>query len=213
MTYLELVNAVLTRMREETVTSALGSQDPVVALVGGYVNDAKRVVEDAHTWNALRVEEDIPTVAGQEYIALPSTLSSIESVLSHDGNTLSEVPRPWLNKQRKLSSSSGDPMRYAVDGVVAITREKKLGLWPTPDAVNTLSVYGIEIQPDFSIDNDILYVPSKPVIYLALAYALRERGEVGGQTAAEVFGMASQYLSDAIAKDAALDSFDDIWYS
>jgi len=37
---------------------------------------------------------------------------------------------------------------------------------------------------------------------MAYAMALRERGETGGQSAAEQFAIASSALSDAIAVDA-----------
>jgi hypothetical protein len=47
MTYLQLVNKVLTRLREDTVSTV--SQNTYSALVGEFVNDAKRLVEDAWT--------------------------------------------------------------------------------------------------------------------------------------------------------------------
>ena len=59
---------------------------------------------------------------------------------------------------------------------------------------------------------DELLVPEQPVIYLALALASRERGEVGGQTSTDIFGMASNYLKDAIAHDAALNNLEYDWY-
>ena len=56
-----------------------------------------------------------------------------------------------------------------------------------------------------------MLVPGKPVVYTALAMAARERGEVGGQTAAELFALAGTYLSDAIAWDSSLNDLDNIW--
>ena len=47
-----------------------------------------------------------------------------------------------------------------------------------------------------------LSVPSYPVVQLAYGMALRERGETGGQTAAEQFGLANIALADAIQIDA-----------
>ena len=46
-------------------------------------------------------------------------------------------------------------------------------------------------------------MPSQPVIHLAVALLARERGETGGTSTAEYFGIADRYLSDAIAIDAA----------
>lgn len=50
-TYLQLVNDVLVRLRESAVSSV--SQTPYSALVGAFVNDAKREVEDAWQWSML----------------------------------------------------------------------------------------------------------------------------------------------------------------
>jgi hypothetical protein len=48
----------------------------------------------------------------------------------------------------------------------------------------------------------VLKVPYNPVVQLAFAMALRERGETGGQSASEQFAVADTILSDAIAFDA-----------
>ena len=52
MTYLQLVNSVLRRLREDEVTSV--SQNSYSKLIGEFVNDAKRSVEDSYDWTALR---------------------------------------------------------------------------------------------------------------------------------------------------------------
>ena len=52
MTYLEAVNSVLRRLREDEVVSV--SANPYSKLVGELVNDAKRLVEDAWDWSSLR---------------------------------------------------------------------------------------------------------------------------------------------------------------
>ena len=50
-TYLDAVNNVLRRLREPTVTSVTDTD--YSAMIGVFVNDAKRDIEDAHDWNAL----------------------------------------------------------------------------------------------------------------------------------------------------------------
>jgi len=57
-------------------------------------------------------------------------------------------------------------------------------------------------QAELSNDSDKLKVPSNPVVQMAFAMALRERGETGGQSAAEQFAIADSILADAIAFDA-----------
>ena len=51
MTYLELINDVLVRLREPTVSTNL--ETIYSTLIGKFVNDAKRQVEDAYAWNVL----------------------------------------------------------------------------------------------------------------------------------------------------------------
>ena len=51
MNYLDLVNDVLIRLREDEVTAT--TDTPYAKLIGKFVNDAKRTVEDAYQWNAL----------------------------------------------------------------------------------------------------------------------------------------------------------------
>ena len=45
MTYLEAINSVLRRLREDEVSNALESS--YSALIGDFVNDAKRTVENS----------------------------------------------------------------------------------------------------------------------------------------------------------------------
>ncbi len=52
MTYLEIVNKVLKRLREPTVASV--SENSYSSLIGDLVNVAKREIEDAWNWSTLR---------------------------------------------------------------------------------------------------------------------------------------------------------------
>ena len=59
MTYLQLVNSVLRRLREDEVTTV--GQNAYSKLIGEFVNDAKRTVEDAYDWTALRTTITVTT--------------------------------------------------------------------------------------------------------------------------------------------------------
>ena len=61
MTYLETVNSVLLRLRENEVPSV--SNNNYSKLIGEFVNDAKRIVEDSWDWHSLRTTFTITTVA------------------------------------------------------------------------------------------------------------------------------------------------------
>lgn len=70
-TYLQLVNDVLVRLRESPVSTV--SQTPYSAMVGAFVNDAKRECEDAWQWSQL-----------MDYL----TFNCISGISSYETNTM-----------------------------------------------------------------------------------------------------------------------------
>ena len=61
MTYLNLMNNVLRRLREEEVTNV--SATTYSKMVGDFINDAKKLVEESADWSALRSTITISTAA------------------------------------------------------------------------------------------------------------------------------------------------------
>jgi len=61
MTYLEIVNSVLRRLREREVLSV--SESSYSKLIGDFVNDARNEVETAWGWSALRTTLTLTTTA------------------------------------------------------------------------------------------------------------------------------------------------------
>jgi len=214
VTYLEICNKVLRLMREDTVATLQASDDVVVDLVKDFVNDAKRLVEGAHDWNGLVYEWTPPTVVGDPYVGLTGAGKSanISYIYRDDGVALKELPRYKMSALRSQVTPNDSPSYYSINGVDS-NGDVRVLLHPTPSAVSTLTISGYLKQPDLSTDDDELKIPEQPVVYYALAFALRERGEVGGQTAAEVFGMAKEYIGNAIANDVALNQYDYDWYA
>jgi len=213
MTYLEIVNKVLRLMREDTVGSVTAASDVVAELVIDYVNDAKRLVEDAHSWNMLRFEEAFNTIPPSEYVVLTNLgkYARIESIYRANGVALKEANNKYMSYLKANNNNPSDPIYYTVNGTS--NDNIRLKLHPTPDSTEALTVSGFKKQPDLAADADVLLVPAQPVVYYAYALAARERGEVGGQTAAEVLSLAGQYLTDAIANDVALNQYDYDWYT
>ena len=212
MTYLQIVNQVLKRLREDTVADVTGLDDPVAEMVVELINDAKQLVENAHTWNALRDEWSITTAADDALYSLTGAgnYGKIEMVVKDDGTELHEEQLRTIRKRQAASPANNKPKYYAVNGVDG-NYDIQLQLFPKPDAVYNYTVYGFKRQAELSAASDVLLVPAKPVVYTALAMAARERGEVGGQTAAELFSLANVYLSDAIAWDGSLNDQDNVW--
>lgn len=217
MNYTDLVNEVLIRMREDTVDSIGGSRltitdDPVVDIVKLAVNDAKRVVEDSHTWNSLRHDWTFNTVAGTHTYGLEgaAAYATLETVYDSTGSELRNVPLSYIHKKGARQPANNTPMYWAANGSDA-NGDLAIRLFNTPKATLTYTVHGFKRTPELDLDSDKLIVPSKPVIYMAFALASRERGEAGGAQAGELFQMAEQYLKDAIALDCANTDLDNDW--
>lgn len=214
MTYKEYVNNVLVRLREEQVTAVVGSDDNVVNLVAALVNDARRQVASAHTWNAYSTTWIQPTTAGVATIGLTNAgkYATIESVYRPDGNIVHLRSLAEIRKLTAQGNEVGSAYFYSPDGVDN-NNDLSLRLYPTPDAVESLTIYGFEQPQDLVADDDVCLLPQRPVVSLAYAMAAAERGEVGGQPTAELFALAQRDVSDAIALDASLNTLDDVWYS
>jgi hypothetical protein len=212
MTYLEIVNKVLRLMREDTIASVINPDDYVAALVTEFVNDAKRFCEEAHNWNQLRAEWTITTADGTDEYSLTDAgkYAKIEDIYSAT-YALRKVQYRYMTRLKTTNPSSNPPRDWAVSGTDA-SGDVTLKLYPTPNDVYNITVFGFQRQPDLALDDDQLLIPDQPVVYRALALALRERGEVGGQTAAEIFAVAQQHLNDAIARDADMAHLDFIWH-
>ena len=227
MTYLELVNNVLSRLREETIDAAQIDSNPYYRVIGTHVNDAKRQVEEAWQWGGLRDTDYIPLVpnATAQY-ELPESsdrdyvikrIASYPNTSTVDFNNGSD--RLWLRwrnvaqmrqyYQHPDAVPQGRATDFAVVGEAKTTRNKLIQVFPRPEGVVPNVAHWLEIehyknQSLLTAADDVLKVPSLPVYTLATALASRERGEVGGTSTAEWFQMADKYLSDAIAYDSAL---------
>ena len=213
MTYLELVNAVLERLREEPLTTTVSIDDEFAKIVALNVNDAKTKVENAWDWNALRYDWDITLVPDQVEYTLPDSSTYVKiTEVSNDtrGHFLKQTTITDVKRKAFGNTVSGVSHSYTVSGA-NVARDVKVKFWPAPSSADSVTVTGWRNQAKLVSDDDLLLVPAIPVIYEALAMSARERGEVGGQTSLELFGMAKKYLEDATALDAALSPYDTIW--
>lgn len=212
MTYLQLVNAVMRRLREDEVTTV--NESDYSKLIGDFVNDAKRLVEDAWDWNALRTSFSITTVVGTPTYSLTDfgVRSEVNDVHNETDNIVVRLESLQRIREQNLGTdnANGTISYYAIDGLDG-NNDLKLRLYQTPNAVKTLTVYGVKRPNDLSEDSDTLLVPSSPVIQWAYSYALRERGETGGESAAEQAIFAQNDVATAISLDAAHRPEEMIW--
>ena len=204
MTYLNLMNSVLRRLREEETTSVTSTT--YVKMVGDFINDAKTLVGQAADWSALRETITITTTASDNTYSLTGGGDNIKvmSMLNDTENLFMEYQtKDWFNEQLYISSAAEGAPRYFTYNGLDASGDTQIFVGPTPDAVYSIRVDTVKRQADLSANADVLLVPAQPVIHLAVALLARERGETGGTSTAEYFTIANQYLSDAIAIDAA----------
>lgn len=204
MTYLELVNKVLSRLREATVdTVALTSYS---SLIGTFVNDAKRQIEDAYDWNALGQEITVTTTAGVYEYALTGAGQKFR-VTSNPLNTTSNVVMQAISvadmrqRQNFTPIVQNIPTQYCFEGVNA-SGDAKVQLYGIPNGVYTLKFFLCVPQADLSSDTDVPLVSAELIVQNAYARALVERGEDGGLSSSEAYSLFRSMLADYISLEA-----------
>ena len=214
MTYLNLVNNVLRRLRETEVATVAATA--YSKLIGDIVNDAKDLVENAWDWSELRTLITLTTSDGDYTYTLTGSGHKIkECLVINDTSNLTMEYRPnnWFEKQFLLQTPlSGAPEYYTYNGADS-NGDMILEVSPKPDGVYSLKFKAAKRNASLSGDSDTLKIPAVPVIHLAIAFASRERGETDGTSTAEYFQMANKYLSDAIAQDAGRHPEELIFYT
>ena len=204
MTYLELVNNILLRLREREVATVNETQ--YSKLIGQLVNDAMQEVERAWDWSALRTTVSAVTSSDIFNYELNGTGNDFEilNVINDTSNDFMEykTSREFDNWYLNQTPVSGAPKYYSWNGVSS-DGDTQVDVYPKPDGVYNIRFNMIKRSPIMSSDTTTLSVPTQPVQMLAYAKAIEERGEDGGQSAQSAYNTASRIISDAIALDSA----------
>jgi len=202
MTYLQAINAVLRRLREDEVSTY--TQSDYSKLIGDFVNESKREVEDAWNWIQLRSTVQVSTVSDTYAYTLTGAGNRyrILQVINDTQDTeMRLAPYTWMNRQFTISdASTGAPLYYDING--DSSGDPTSDIFPIPDAVYTLNYNMIIPQDDLSSDSTSITVPTTPVILGAYAKAISERGEDSGVQFAEAMSRYDIAMSDAIAIDS-----------
>ena len=212
MNYLLIVNNVLKRLRERTVSTV--EENTYSTLISMFVNDAKQEVEQAWDWSALRTTLTATTTAGAFAYELTGAGDNMKmlDVVNDTSNafmtykTASDFNNYYLNS----NPTQGSPRYYSFNGIDN-NGDTIVEIFPPPDGTYLIRFNLINRQNDLATDTDVLLCPSKPVEMLAYAKAVEERGEDGGVAGVSAYRTAERALSDAIALDAAKHPEEVIW--
>lgn len=202
MTYLELVNAVLKRLREDEVTTVTASN--YSKLIGSYVNDAKMDVENSYSWNSLSDTLTVNTSTGIFNYTLVGSGQRFEVIDVWNNNSnekyfLENRPISWMTQMLLAQDPDrNSPAYYAFNGEDA-NGDTQVDIYPIPNGTYQLFFNITKPQADLVGNQDRLLVPSLPVIMGAYARALAERGEDAGIGSGDAFMFYQKALGDAIA--------------
>jgi hypothetical protein len=200
MTYLELINDVLIRLRETTVST--NAETTYSTLIGKFVNDAKRQVEDSFSWNVLGQTITVTTVASTPSYSLTGAGQKfqIQDAINVTSNVgMINISFVDMNrKQNFLPLVNAIPTEFAFDGVDG-SGDTKVNLFPIPDNVYSIKFALTVPQATLSADGTSVLVPDVLVAQNAYARALVERGEDGGLSSSEAYLLYRSMLSDHIA--------------
>ena len=219
MTFRELINEVLIRLREDTISIDWSGDinDSTVSayekVIGGIVNDAKRHVEERHDWLVLRQTVDISTVAATKNYNLSSgqEFKIIDVINNTTGTQLRQVSRAYLNSIMYPTDPTGEPLYYGFNGADA-SNNLKVDLSPIPINAETLSFDIVKYQDELATASTVISVPTKPIILGAWARAISERGEDGGTQSSLMAQEASEALKQAIMLDSGNTRYETDWY-
>ena len=231
MTYLQLINAVLTRLREDTIEAGLVDSNPYYRSIGAHVNDAKDWVENSWQWSALRDTDLVPLLpsVGAQF-PIPDTADNhtiLKRFLVADTADIDAgyrgVRQVGVSRMRQLYANTDAVPQAKVTDVAVTGRDGEgniaITVFPRPlddglgGSVETLLVDRVKHQGPLTDASQRILVPSLPVYSYATALASRERGELGGTPTSELFAIAETNLSNAIAQDSALYADELEWYS
>ena len=203
MTYLELVNDVLVRLRESTVSTV--GETTYSSLIGKFVNDAKRQIEDSYTWNCLAQTVTVTTTAGTHSYALTGVGQKFrvnDAINTTSVITLVNITVADMNRKLNFGTPAQSiPSEYCFNGVDG-SGDTKIDLFPVPSGAFTLLFDVIVPQATLSSDSTSVKVLDYLVAQSAYARALIERGEDNGTSSSEAYALFRGMLSDAIAMES-----------
>ena len=210
MTYLECVNRVLRRLRENEVTTV--NETPYSKLIGDLVNVVKVEIEDSWNWSALRTTLTATTTASLfNYVLVGSgTRIRVLDIFNDSENTVIEQRgTKWFDKvYLTYDQPSGTPMYYNFNGVDS-NGDTQVDFFPIPDAVYNVRINCVIPQDELVVDATQILIPANLLVEGTLARAISERGDDGGYVEQEqrYRSMASDLI--AIESSQRLDEM--IW--
>jgi len=218
MTYLEIINEVLSRLREDTVSSS--TESTYSQLIGRFVKQAYIECANAYEWPQLDETVDTAISASDTSFTITSGDSGegvykIHSVYDVTNEYwLREKAYKYIRDRLSVDADQSEPIFYAYGGETA-DGTTTIHFYPTNNATRTLRV-SFNRKPNLKNtydDSTYIKLPDLPIILRAHALAISERGEDGGANYSEIDLQANMALGDAISLyESNNDYTNSSWY-
>jgi hypothetical protein len=212
LTYLECVNRVLRRLRENEVTTV--NETPYSKLIGDLVNVVKVEIEDSWDWSALRTTLTATTTNSLfNYVLVGSgtRLRVLDVINDTDDFFIEQRGTRWFNEQFLINSEQfGSPLYYNFNGVNS-NGDTQVDFFPIPDGVYNIRLNVILPQAELVADSTQIQIPALLLVEGALARAISERGDDGGY--AEQEQRYRSMASDLIAVESSQRLDEMVWVS
>ena len=212
MTYLQIVNKVLIRMRESTVASV--AESDYSQLIGEFVQQATSEVEDVRDWVQLRTTIQVPTVATDFSYVLTGAGTSFNILGVHEDTKDYDLERApsynWMNHVLLNNDvASGMPQYFDVNGQDA-SGDPIVNFYPVPDGVYNVN-FNMKIKS--VLDEDAATTPLAwlPIVLRAQILAVDERGDDQGTSMAVLTNAYKQALTSAATYDATHYEDETLW--
>lgn len=203
MTLLEIVNQVLRRLREDTVTALTDTTQ--AQLLAEFVKDSVVLLQDMHNWSMLK-QTIRATTAAADYDYTLTGAGKKFKVINVWNDTeeffLREKSATDLQLLLNITDATNEmPSFYGFD-VHDAAGDPTVFFYPIPDGVYNIDFQLIVPQDrEDIVEATEILIPATPVVFMAWAMAVAERGEDAGAVSTQIESLALKMASDAIAQD------------
>lgn len=212
-TKLQIINAVLPRMREATV--ATSSSTTYAALVSSVLNAVRTQIEQAWVWKDLRDTYTVTVTPGTTSYSLTSSGQFARILDIWNTTSDAEVAQGTFADFNERffahdTVATGNVREYNVVGLDS-NYDLQIDTWPNVTATNVLKVNLYLPQQDPTADTTVILVPNQVLIEGMVAYLTAERGDDNGIAFQMQQQLYTDMLAGAISNEVAHDSSEVDW--
>lgn len=212
-TYLQIVNKVLVRLRENTVSTV--SENKYSTLIGALVNRVKTELEDTWRWHALRDTYLVTCVPGTATYVLTGSGPDAIILDAYNTSTQQMMKRSTVRKMNDqffgvATPTTGRPTEYLPAGM-NVDFDLSVDIWPVPTHADALKFNLYLPQAELTNDSDVPRVPIVPLVEGTVARAIAERGDDGGVVIQSQEALFRELVASAVSRDAGKDETELDW--